>query len=234
MPNIEDLYIWISKNPSYEIIRSSVRQSVLSKENQCKGLTKSSSSVVGSTKTKISPKSVTTNQQKTTKLISKESVPIQRKKPTCSLTSDNNHGTTDIRSRVPASLCDKILMRLVKFLFLICLLLIKSNTFRLEKEDNNCFVKADIQIKVRQIEEEMFRVYGSTNNSYKNKFRSLLANINNMHNNVRECNENRPFFFIITIFFQFFYKQILSNELTAKEIVAMKAEDMLPPGKFIF
>jgi dUTPase len=30
----------------------------------------------------------------------------------------------------------------------------------------------------------MFRVYGKVDNSYKNKFRSLLANISNMNNNV--------------------------------------------------
>jgi len=31
----------------------------------------------------------------------------------------------------------------------------------------------------------MYRVYGKVDNSYKNKFRSLLANISNMNNNVK-------------------------------------------------
>ena len=39
-------------------------------------------------------------------------------------------------------------------------------------------------MKVNEIEEEMFRVFGKVDNSYKNKFRSLIANISNMNNNV--------------------------------------------------
>ncbi len=45
-------------------------------------------------------------------------------------------------------------------------------------------MKLNIRTIVKQIEEEMFRVYGKVDNSYKNKFRSLLANITNMNNNV--------------------------------------------------
>lgn len=43
----------------------------------------------------------------------------------------------------------------------------------------------EIRIIADKIEEEMYRVYGKVDNAYKNKFRSLLANITNMNNNVR-------------------------------------------------
>lgn len=42
-----------------------------------------------------------------------------------------------------------------------------------------------MHILLDKIEEEMYRVYGKVDNSYKNKFRSLLANISNMNNNVK-------------------------------------------------
>ena len=63
-------------------------------------------------------------------------------------------------------------------------MLCSSRKFRLEKNDEKHLIKDDIRIIVHKIEEEMFRVYGKVDNSYKNKFRSLLANIINMNNNV--------------------------------------------------
>ena len=56
--------------------------------------------------------------------------------------------------------------------------------FRLEKSGEKIVSNEDIRLKVNKIEEEMYRVYGKVDNSYKNKFRSLLANISNMNNNV--------------------------------------------------
>jgi hypothetical protein len=46
----------------------------------------------------------------------------------------------------------------------------------------------------------MFRVYTKTDNTYKNKFRSLLANISNMNNNV-----NQSFNYFKVIFFYFVF-----------------------------
>lgn len=48
---------------------------------------------------------------------------------------------------------------------------------------------------VDQIEKEMFRVYGKVDNAYKNKFRSLIANISNMNNNVNKLLELFIFIF---------------------------------------
>jgi len=56
--------------------------------------------------------------------------------------------------------------------------------FRLEKAGEKHLINQDIRTIVDLIEQEMFRVYGKVDNSYKNKFRSLLANISNMNNNV--------------------------------------------------
>lgn len=39
---------------------------------------------------------------------------------------------------------------------------------------------------VNEIEEEMFRLYKKIDNSYKNKFRSLLTNISNTKNDVKK------------------------------------------------
>jgi hypothetical protein len=58
------------------------------------------------------------------------------------------------------------------------------NIYRLEKSGEKLVSNEDIKIIVDKIEEEMYRVYGKVDNSYKNKFRSLLANITNMTNNV--------------------------------------------------
>jgi hypothetical protein len=56
----------------------------------------------------------------------------------------------------------------------------------LEKSGDKTISNEDIRIIVDRIEEEMYRVYGKVDNSYKNKFRSLLANITNMNNNVNQ------------------------------------------------
>ena len=55
---------------------------------------------------------------------------------------------------------------------------------RLEKKDESESLKQTIRTRVNQVEQEMFRVYGKVDNSYKNKFRSLLANISNTNNHV--------------------------------------------------
>lgn len=57
--------------------------------------------------------------------------------------------------------------------------------FRLEKSGEKLLSNDEIRVIVDRIEEEMYRVYGKVDNAYKNKFRSLLANITNMNNNVR-------------------------------------------------
>jgi hypothetical protein len=56
----------------------------------------------------------------------------------------------------------------------------------LEKSGEKTVSNDDIKIIADKIEEEMYRVYGKVDNSYKNKFRSLLANISNMNNNVNQ------------------------------------------------
>ncbi len=58
--------------------------------------------------------------------------------------------------------------------------------YRLEKSGEKIVSNEDIRIITNKIEEEMYRVYGKVDNSYKNKFRSLLANITNMNNNVNQ------------------------------------------------
>jgi len=55
----------------------------------------------------------------------------------------------------------------------------------LEKSGEKTIPNEDIRVIVDKIEEEMYRVYGKVDNSYKNRFRSLLANISNMNNNVK-------------------------------------------------
>ncbi|CAM4944756.1 unnamed protein product [Rotaria socialis] len=184
VPRIEDLHTWLNQHPSYEIIQISSKCSVQLRENQSTNLASSLTSVVSTAKSKPLSKPITTNQQNDTK-------PNQHKKISTQNQKTINNTTTDIRSKVPSTLYDKILMRLEK-----------------NGEDN--FTKGDIRLIANQIEKEMFHVYGKVDNTYKNKFRSLIANISNMNNN-------------------FFYKQILSKEITAKQIVAMKPEDMLPP-----
>jgi len=59
-----------------------------------------------------------------------------------------------------------------------------SARFRLEKSGQKTIPTEEIKTITDKIEEEMYRVYGKVDNSYKNKFRSLLANISNMNNNV--------------------------------------------------
>ncbi len=71
--------------------------------------------------------------------------------------------------------------------------------YRLEKSGEKIVSNEDIRIITNKIEEEMYRVYGKVDNSYKNKFRSLLANISNMNNNVKRTK----------IFFLLFEKEIL-------------------------
>ncbi|CAF4702320.1 unnamed protein product [Rotaria sp. Silwood1] len=190
VPKIEDLCTWINQHPSYEIMKSSVRQTMLLRDNQSTSSSRSLSSTNNATKSKFSLKPIKTNQQTTTKSIlnKKSSIPVT--KPINNRISNINN-TADIRSKVPTALYDKILMRL-------------------EKNGEKNIIKEDIRLIVNKIEEEMFHVYGKIDNPYKNKFRSLIANISNMNNN-------------------YFYKQILSKDLTAKQIVAMKSEDMLPP-----
>lgn len=55
----------------------------------------------------------------------------------------------------------------------------------MEKSGEKIASNEEIRTLVDKIEEEMYRVYGKVDNSYKNKFRSLLANITNMNNNVK-------------------------------------------------
>ena len=68
-----------------------------------------------------------------------------------------------------------------EFFFLI---LSSKCFYRLEKSGEKLLSNEEIHVVVDKIEEEMYRVYGKVDNSYKNKFRSLLANISNMNNNV--------------------------------------------------
>ncbi|CAF2879709.1 unnamed protein product [Rotaria sp. Silwood2] len=168
VPKIEDLCTWINQHPSYEIMKSPVRKTILLRDNQSTSLSRSLSAAVNTNKSKVSLKSITTNQQTTTKSILNKKTPIQLKKP-INKTISNINSIADIRSKVPTALYDKILMRL-------------------EKNGEKDFVKEDIRLIVNQIEEEMFHVYGKIDNPYKNKF-----------------------------------------HLTAKQIVAMKSDDMLPP-----
>ena len=60
-----------------------------------------------------------------------------------------------------------------------------SILFRISKSGEQNISNEEIRSITEKIEEEMFRVYGKVDNSYKNKFRSLLANISNMTNNVK-------------------------------------------------
>ncbi|CAF2371700.1 unnamed protein product [Rotaria sp. Silwood2] len=203
VPKIEDLCTWINQHPSYEIVKPALRQSILLTANEPKppsntGLVRSPS-IVNPTTPKTPP---TPNSNKpklswapvvpNAKSVPIKKAPVQLGKPTTNTSSSSTiQNYADIRMKVPQALSDKLIMRL-------------------EKSGEKLISNEDIRIISDKIEEEMYRVYGKVDNSYKNKFRSLLANISNMNNN-------------------FFYKYILSKEVTAKQIVAMKAEDMLPP-----
>jgi len=211
VPKIEDLCTWINQHPSYEIVKPALRQSILLTANEPKALSPvnpsfvrstSVSSSIGSPKTPTTP--TTTNKIKpswvpiapnTKSAAPVKKTPVMLTKPTATSAppakSTGQNNTADIRSKVPVALYDKLLMRL-------------------EKSGEKTISNDEIRSVADKLEEEMFRVYGKVDNSYKNKFRSLLANISNMNNN-------------------YFYKQILSKEVTAKQIVAMKPEDMLPP-----
>ena len=59
-----------------------------------------------------------------------------------------------------------------------------ASAFSIEKSGETAISNEEIRTVTERIEEEMYRVYGKVDNSYKNKFRSLLANISNMNNNV--------------------------------------------------
>ncbi|CAF3370644.1 unnamed protein product [Rotaria sp. Silwood1] len=203
VPKIEDLCTWINQHPSYEIVKPALRQSILLTANEPKlssntGLVRSPSIVNPATpKTPPTPNS---NKPKlswapvvpNTKPVPIKKAPVQLGKPTTTTSSSSTiQNYADIRMKVPQALSDKLIMRL-------------------EKSGEKLTSNDDIRILADKIEEEMYRVYGKVDNSYKNKFRSLLANISNINNN-------------------FFYKYVLSKEVTAKQIVAMKPEDMLPP-----
>ncbi|CAF0850269.1 unnamed protein product [Adineta ricciae] len=181
VPEIEDLCVWLNQHPTYELRRSSSNQSKDSIQS-------SSSSSVNTKKFKLSSLSNVTQQQS---IKSKSILPKKKTVKALKVTKTSTDPTADIRCKVPIALYDKIIMRL-------------------EKNGEQSLINDDIRTLVYQIEEEMYTVYGKVDNSYKNKFRSLLANVSNMTNN-------------------FFYKRIISKEITAKQIVSMKAEDMLPP-----
>ncbi|CAM4927111.1 unnamed protein product [Rotaria socialis] len=206
VPKIEDLCTWINQHPSYEIVKPALRQSILLTANESKsssntGLVRQPSVVnpttpktpttPTSTKPKLSWAPVVPN----TKPVPIKKAPVQLAKPVA--TTSNAARTSsvqnyaDIRMKVPQALYDKLIMRL-------------------EKSGEKLVTNDEMRILTDKIEEEMYRVYGKVDNAYKNKFRSLLANITNMNNN-------------------FFYKHLLSKEVTPKQIVAMKPEDMLPP-----
>ncbi|CAF1916473.1 unnamed protein product [Rotaria magnacalcarata] len=104
VPRIEDLYTWLNQHPSYEIIQSSSKCSVLLRENQSTNFASSLTSVVSTAKSKPLSKPITTNQQKDAKPNQNKKISIQNQKPI-------NNTTTDIRSKVPSTLYDKILMR---------------------------------------------------------------------------------------------------------------------------
>ncbi|CAF0951740.1 unnamed protein product [Rotaria sordida] len=203
IPKIEDLCTWINQHPSYEIIKPALRQSILLTANEPKlssntGLVRSPSIVTPTTpKTPLTPNSTKPKLSwapvvPNTKPVPIKKAPVQLGKPTTTTSSSSNiQNYADIRMKVPQALSDKLITRL-------------------EKSGEKLVSNEDIRIIADKVEEEMYRVYGKVDNSYKNKFRSLLANISNMNNN-------------------FFYKYILSKEVTAKQIVAMKPEDMLPP-----
>ncbi|CAF0934143.1 unnamed protein product [Adineta steineri] len=200
VPKVEDLCTWINHNPSYEIVKPALKQSILLTANESKsslqpGLVRSSSIIApktpttpNSTKPKLSWAPVAPN----TKPIPIKKAPVQVGRQTSNTSASSTvQNYADIRMKVPQALYDKLIARL-------------------EKSGEKLISNDDMRILVDKIEEEMYRVYGKVDNSYKNKFRSLLANISNMNNS-------------------FFYKHILSKEVTAKQIVAMKPEDMLPP-----
>ncbi|CAF1064615.1 unnamed protein product [Adineta steineri] len=200
VPKVEDLCTWINHNPSYEIVKPALKQSILLTANESKsalqpGLVRSSSIIApktpttpNSTKPKLSWAPVAPN----TKPIPIKKAPVQVGRQTSNTSASSTvQNYADIRMKVPQALYDKLIARL-------------------EKSGEKLMSNDDMRILVDKIEEEMYRVYGKVDNSYKNKFRSLLANISNMNNS-------------------FFYKHILSKEVTAKQIVAMKPEDMLPP-----
>lgn len=203
IPKVEDLCTWINQHPSYEIVKPALRQSILLTANQTKSNTSTnfarSSSINASTTpktpttpTSIKPKLSWASGTPNAKPVPIKKAPVQLGRQTSNTPSSPTvQNYADIRMKVPQALYDKLVMRL-------------------EKSGDKNISKDEVKTIVDKIEEEMYRVYGKVDNSYKNKFRSLLANISNMNNN-------------------FFYKHILSKETTAKQIVAMKPEDMLPP-----
>ncbi|CAF1066466.1 unnamed protein product [Adineta ricciae] len=203
VPKVEDLCTWINQNPSYEIVKPALRQSILLTANESKSAiqpTLARSPSLIAPKTPTTPTTPTSTKPKlswvpvapSTKSVPIKKAPVQLGKQTSNTPSSPSvPNYADIRTKVPQALYDKLITRL-------------------EKSGEKTISNEDIHTLTNKIEEEMYRVYGKVDNSYKNKFRSLLANISNMNNN-------------------FFYKHILSKEVTAKQIVAMKPEDMLPP-----
>ena len=67
-----------------------------------------------------------------------------------------------------------------------------SPMLRCENSGETKIEKDQIRAMVFRIEEEMFRVYETTDTAYKNKFRSLLANISNGNNQVKLCSHAVP------------------------------------------
>lgn len=176
VPKIEDLHAWIIQHPSYQITKPLLRKSPPK-------LTQRSKDSVRSIPCTKKPKPLLTPMAPKKKLTTKsipnrnDLIPLGK-----STSKTNMNSTTDLRSKVPTTLYDKIILRYM--IFQVWLIASSYHPFRFEKSGEPHLTEQEIRKRVFQIEQEMFRFYGKVDNSYKNKFRSLLANINNMNNNV--------------------------------------------------
>lgn len=117
--------------------------------------------------------------------------PIQQSKPKVKpieSSTTNILPMENIRRKVSTDFYDRIVMRFKlkneKSFFRKSFFL-----FRLEKNGDRNYVKSAIVKRVNDIESEMFRVNGNTDTAYRHKYRSIIANISNLKNDVNIIEE---------------------------------------------
>ena len=123
VPKVEDLCTWINQHPSYEIVKPALRQSILLTANESKSPLQTGLVRPTSITTPISPRTPVTSTSTKPKLswvpiapntksvpIKKTPVPLPRQSSQTAPAAPTQN-TADIRSKVPAALYDKLIMR---------------------------------------------------------------------------------------------------------------------------
>ena len=123
VPKVEDLCTWINQNPSYEIVKPALRQSILLTANESKSAiqpTLARSPSLIAPKTPTTPTTPTSTKPKlswvpvapNTKSVPIKKAPVQLGKQTSNTPSSPSvPNYADIRTKVPQALYDKLIAR---------------------------------------------------------------------------------------------------------------------------